>query len=46
MGIAHFLNKKIFLLNPVPELSCAVEIQLMDPVLLNGDLGKINQASA
>jgi nucleoside 2-deoxyribosyltransferase len=45
MGIAHFLGKKIFLLNSVPELSCAVEIQLMDPVMLNGDLNKIDQAS-
>lgn len=41
MGIAHFLGKRIFLLNPIPDLSCSVEIQLMEPVVLNGDLNKI-----
>lgn len=38
MGIAHFLGKKIFLLNRVPDMRCGVEIQLMEPQLLGGDL--------
>lgn len=42
MGIAFFLNKKIFLLNNIPEdLSYAEEIKGMKPIILNGDLGKL-----
>ena len=41
IGIAHFLNKKIFLLNPVPEMRCGVEIKLMEPSILEGDLRRI-----
>ncbi|MFQ5647859.1 MAG: hypothetical protein ACE5FW_01360 [Candidatus Aenigmatarchaeota archaeon] len=41
MGVAHYLGKKIILLNSPPELSCKVEIQLMSPVLLEGDLRRI-----
>jgi hypothetical protein len=42
MGIAHFLNKKIFILNSIPDISCAVEIKIMQPTVLNGDLNKIS----
>jgi hypothetical protein len=42
MGIAFFLKKKIFLLNPVPELSYQEEILAMKPIIINGDLGKIS----
>ncbi|PIU42962.1 MAG: hypothetical protein CO034_02580 [Parcubacteria group bacterium CG_4_9_14_0_2_um_filter_35_11] len=41
MGFAHVHNKKIFLLNPVPEISYKDEILAMEPVILNGDLSKI-----
>jgi hypothetical protein len=39
IGLAFFLRKGIFLLNPVSsELSCKQEIMGMKPVVLNGDL--------
>lgn len=38
IGFAHVLNKKIFLLNPVPEISYKDEIIAMQPIILNGDL--------
>ena len=44
IGIAHYLGKKIFLLNDVPshhEARWANEIRLIDPVVLRGDLLKI-----
>lgn len=44
MGIAHFLGKKIFLWNPVPHynnIRWAHEVNIMQPVQLNGDLKKI-----
>ncbi len=42
IGFAHVLNKKIFLLNPVPEIPYyKSEIEACRPVLINGDLGKI-----
>lgn len=40
-GFAHVMNKKIFLLNPIPDVSYKEEILSMQPVVLNGDLGKI-----
>lgn len=41
MGFAHVLNKKIFLLNDVPDISYKDEILAMQPIILNGDLSKI-----
>lgn len=42
IGFAHVNNKKVFLLNPVPEsVSYADEIKAMVDVILNGDLKKI-----
>ena len=42
MGFAHVNNKKIFLLNPLPEeVSYIDEIKAMTDVILNGDLSKI-----
>jgi hypothetical protein len=39
MGFAHVLRKRIFLLNPVPEIGFyKSEIEAMEPVILNGDL--------
>ncbi|HUT22672.1 MAG TPA: hypothetical protein VMX18_04775 [Candidatus Bipolaricaulota bacterium] len=42
MGFAHVLNKKIFLLNDIPETSYADEIKAMRPIVLGGDLSKIS----
>ena len=42
MGFAHALSKKIFLLNQIPEISFKEEIEAMQPIILNGDLDKIN----
>ncbi len=44
MGIAFHLGKKIFLLNETPHHDDArwvVEVRLVDPVVINGDLTKI-----
>ena len=43
IGFAHVNDKKIFLLNPVPEeVSYKDEIKAMVNVILKGDLNKIN----
>lgn len=39
---AYIHNKKIFLLNPIPQLSYTDEIIAMMPVIINGDLNMIN----
>ena len=41
MGFAHVENKKIFLLNTVPDVSYRDEILAMGPVIINGDLKRI-----
>lgn len=41
MGFAHCLNKKIFLLNDIPKMIYTDELLAMQPVILNGDLSKI-----
>jgi len=41
IGFAHILNKKIFLLNPIPEVNYKEEILVTQPIILNGDLTKI-----
>lgn len=42
IGFAHVLNQKIFLLNPVPDISYyQTEIKAVRPIILNGDLTKI-----
>jgi len=43
MGFAHVLNKKVFLLNDIPDMIYTDEIKAIQPVILNGDLLKINQ---
>ena len=45
MAVAHHLNKKIFLLNDVPDHSqhrWAQEVRIMQPTVVNGDLTRIN----
>ena len=41
MGFAYILNKKIFLLNNIPDMHCKDEILAMSPIIINGDLEKI-----
>ena len=42
IGFAHVNNKKVFLLNPIPEeVSYVDEIKAMAELVLNGDLTKI-----
>lgn len=42
IGFAHVLNKKIFLLNPIPDIQFyKSEIEATRPVIINGDLSKI-----
>jgi hypothetical protein len=41
MAFAHVLNKKIFLLNPIPQINYSDEIGAMRPIILNNDLSKI-----
>lgn len=41
MGLAFHLNKKIFLLNQIPEISYKEEILAMKPVIINGKLMEI-----
>ena len=41
MGLAFHLKKKIFLLNPIPEISYKEEILGMSPVILNSNLSLI-----
>jgi hypothetical protein len=43
MAFAYVLNKKIFLLNPIPKISYTDEIAAMKPIILNRDLTKIKQ---
>lgn len=42
MGFAHFFNKRIYLFNPIPRQRCAVEVKIMKPRILHGDLAGIN----
>lgn len=43
MGFAHILNKKIYLLNGIPEIGYKDEIIAMRPIVLNGKLELISQ---
>ncbi len=41
MGFAYVLGKKIFLLNPIPDVPYRTEIKAMQPIILNGKLDTI-----
>jgi hypothetical protein len=45
IGFAHVLDKLIFLLNPIPNLTYTDEIRAMKPIILNGDLRKLEEYS-
>ncbi len=39
IGFAHVLNQRIFLLNPIPDISYyKTEIEAVKPIIINGDL--------
>lgn len=43
MGIAFYLGKKIYFLNPVPDMEYSkLEMHAMKPIILDGDLSKIS----
>ncbi len=47
IGLAYWLNKKIFLLYPPPppqEVKSSHEVLIMQPVILNGELDKISNS--
>ncbi|MBI3037115.1 hypothetical protein HYY73_05205 [Candidatus Woesearchaeota archaeon] len=42
IGFAHVLNKKIFLMNSIPEIEYyKSEIEAVKPIIINGNLFKI-----
>lgn len=41
MGYAYGLGKRIYLLNPVPDMDYKTEMYAMQPVVIDGDLTKI-----
>ena len=42
IGFAHVLDQKIFLLNPIPDISFyKTEIEAINPIIINGDISKI-----
>jgi nucleoside 2-deoxyribosyltransferase len=41
MGFAHVLNKKIFLLNQIPEMIYTDEIKAMQPICLKGSISAV-----
>ncbi|KKP28554.1 MAG: hypothetical protein UR15_C0025G0003 [Parcubacteria group bacterium GW2011_GWA2_31_28] len=41
MAFAHVLNKKLYCLYPLSELSYAAEILAVQPIILNGNLNKL-----
>jgi len=42
MGFAHVLNQRLYLMNPIPDMPYyGTEIIAMNPVVINGNLGKI-----
>lgn len=41
MGFAHVLNKKIFVYNPLPDMHYKDELITFQPVVIDGDLGRI-----
>ena len=42
IGFAHVLNKKVYLLNDIPDIGYKDEIIAIQPIILNGDLSKIS----
>lgn len=38
IGLAYWLGKKMFLLNPIPDMDYITELHAMQPTVLHGDL--------
>lgn len=41
MGFAHVLNKKLYCLNPLPQMPYTSELAAMQPIILNGNLSAL-----
>ncbi len=41
MGFAHVLNKKLYCLNPLPDLPYTSELAAMQPIIINSNLSLI-----
>ena len=41
MGYAFGLGKKLYLLNPIPQMDYYTEMCALQPIILNGDLNKL-----
>ena len=46
MGFAHVLELPIYLMQPPPDTSYASEMLVMDPIVLHGDLSRIDAEAA
>jgi hypothetical protein len=45
LGFAHYLNKKIYLLNPIPDQPYIIdEVLTIDPVVLDGTIDNLEAA--
>lgn len=42
IGLAYWLSKKIYLLNPIPDMDYITELHAMRPSVINGDLSLIS----
>lgn len=42
-AFAHVLSKRVYLLNSIPKMNYAGEIESMNPIILNGDVSKIKE---
>lgn len=42
MAFGHVLNKRVYILNNIPDISYTDEIVAMQPIVLNGDLRRIS----
>ena len=41
MGLAYWLGKKMYLLHPIPDMDYKTEMLAMQPIILGGDISKI-----
>lgn len=41
-GFAHVLDKKLYFMNDIPDMPYGDELRAMQPIILNGDLSKVN----
>jgi len=42
LGYAFILNKKVYFLNPIPDMIYTSELEAMKPIILDGDIDKIS----